>query len=59
MASNFELSHSEPGTGSPPAPNTNHPDVSGDINRRGIRRDAPAIVNPNASTVNVNGHQVR
>ena len=49
---NFEMSHSEPGTGSPPAPNTNHPNVSGDTTPpRGIRRDAPAIVNPNAATV--------
>ena len=54
MASNFEMSHSEPGTGSPPAPNTNHPDVSGDKDKRGIRRDAPAIVNPNAATVSGN-----
>jgi hypothetical protein len=52
---NFEMSHSEPGTGSPPAPNKNHADVTGDKDGRGIRREAPAIVNPNAATVNVNG----
>lgn len=48
---NFEQSHSETGTGSPPAPNTNHPDVTGDINKRGIRRDTPGIIATNAATV--------
>lgn len=48
---NFEQSHSEIGTGSPPAPNTNHPDVSGDRNHDGIRRESPPIVNPNEPTV--------
>jgi hypothetical protein len=51
MASNTEMSHSDPGTGSPPAPNTKHDDATGDRKNSGSRRDAPAIINPNAATV--------
>lgn len=49
--SNVEMAYSEPGTGSPPAPATDHVDMSGDKDNRGIRRDTPAIINPNATTV--------
>lgn len=51
MIRNYEMATSEIGTGSPPAPNKNHADISGDKDNRGIRRETPAIINPNASTV--------
>jgi hypothetical protein len=35
------LEHSEPGTGSPPAPRTDEDDKSGDKDGEGIRRDTP------------------
>lgn len=56
---NHEMSHSDPGTGNPPAPNTNHDDSTGDYKGSGSRIDSPAIVNPNAATVYVGGRQIR
>ena len=53
--SNASMAHSDPGTGNPPAPNDKHDDMTGDRKASGSRRDAPAIVNPNAATVKIRG----
>lgn len=41
--SNVEMEHSEPGSGTPPTPRTDHDDMSGDKDGRGIRRPTPPI----------------
>lgn len=43
MSDRQEIARSEPGSGNPPTKLTDHVDVSGDKDGKGIRRDTPPI----------------